>query len=509
MSGKITIYTQVYNTKPYLKQCIESVLNQTYKDFMYIVVNNGCTDGSEELLNAYIQQDTRIHLINNTINKRGFMISLLKEKAKGDYITIIDSDDWWDSDYLERMIAFLENNQLDLSVTGTVIYYNNNSTNRIMRQLDTPVIFTQKQFAKQYPYYWTFPSTYWASIIKTELLRKAQFLKEKLSYGADTINMLSYINQCNRIGIDNSALYHYRIRDDSVSYNYDMNRFKSNIVYYNSISEFLKKHDALDADNQEWLKLVHANSIRMTAETLASSNLSCDEKIDELKKFVEDPLTINSLASSHTDCIKTRGTLLSILFRNVRDQDNLSKILKYLTPKCEPAIKTECISLILMKPQLEKALVADDSDAFIAALLDMIGKNEHTKNYDLYNMVYSLSSDKLLLRDVNDKKFIRKCGNVYLAVWRGKYDKALEMMTNILQNGKKTDETFLWLYVTLAALLEKTDVFLYGKLRSALYYLYCKKYDECRKELNDLAEMGVEDNDEILCIKRELEKVGK
>lgn len=63
MEPKIIVYTRAYNTKPYLRQCIESVLNQTYSNFIYIIVDNGCTDGSSEIIEEYAGKDDRIRRI--------------------------------------------------------------------------------------------------------------------------------------------------------------------------------------------------------------------------------------------------------------------------------------------------------------------------------------------------------------------------------------------------------------------------------------------------------------
>ena len=124
-------------------------------------------------------------------------------------------------------------------------------------------------------------------------------------------------------------------------------------------------------------------------------------------------------------------------------------------------------------------------------------------------MTKAISSDNILLRNISDNKFLRRFGDIYLTVRRKKLGDALEKMTAVLRGGDKTDETFLQLYLNIASVLEKPDEFLYGKLCSAKYHLQRGKYDECRADINDLSEMGVEDNEDILRIKNKLEKLGK
>lgn len=64
-SPKITIVTMVYNSKSYIDECIKSVLNQSFKDFEWVILDNGCTDGTSEILRKYAKVDTRIKLYIN------------------------------------------------------------------------------------------------------------------------------------------------------------------------------------------------------------------------------------------------------------------------------------------------------------------------------------------------------------------------------------------------------------------------------------------------------------
>lgn len=55
----VTIFTQVYNTAPYIRQCVESVLEQSFSDFEYVLIDNGCTDGCKEILKEYVEKEDR------------------------------------------------------------------------------------------------------------------------------------------------------------------------------------------------------------------------------------------------------------------------------------------------------------------------------------------------------------------------------------------------------------------------------------------------------------------
>ena len=94
---KFSVIIPVYNTEKYLKKCLDSVFNQSFSDYEVIVVNDGSTDGSIDIINEY-----KVELINlekkETIGP-SYARNLGVSKAKGEYILFLDSDDYYEPDY--------------------------------------------------------------------------------------------------------------------------------------------------------------------------------------------------------------------------------------------------------------------------------------------------------------------------------------------------------------------------------------------------------------------------
>lgn len=117
LAPKITVLMPVYNGEKYLRDAIESVLNQTYKNFEFIIINDGSTDNSRVIIESY--SDNRIILINNKSN-----IKLIKslnmglEIAKGKYVARMDCDDICSPDRLCKQLSFLEKNR-DVCLIGS------------------------------------------------------------------------------------------------------------------------------------------------------------------------------------------------------------------------------------------------------------------------------------------------------------------------------------------------------------------------------------------------------
>lgn len=119
LDTQITVLMPVYNASLFLREAIESILNQTYRNFEFIIINDGSTDISESIIQGY--QDPRIVYIKNNTNK-GLIYSLNKgiSLAKGIYIARMDADDISSLDRFEKQISFLKNNP-DIDVLATKI----------------------------------------------------------------------------------------------------------------------------------------------------------------------------------------------------------------------------------------------------------------------------------------------------------------------------------------------------------------------------------------------------
>lgn len=101
----ITVAIAVYNTEKYLKDCMESVVNQTYRNLEIICVNDASTDSSLVMLESYASRDARIKIITNEKNSGlGVTRNVGMDAAHGEYILFIDSDDWLDLTACEKLL---------------------------------------------------------------------------------------------------------------------------------------------------------------------------------------------------------------------------------------------------------------------------------------------------------------------------------------------------------------------------------------------------------------------
>lgn len=144
MAIRVSVIIPVYNAEYTIRQCLDSVLKQTYRNIEVICVNDGSTDHSLSILNDYAAKDTRIHVINQKNSHAGIARNHGIQIATGDYIYFIDADDFMDKDLLEDFVSRAEEFDADL-VLSPIDSYNNQTREFIPRPWSLAVNLIRQQ----------------------------------------------------------------------------------------------------------------------------------------------------------------------------------------------------------------------------------------------------------------------------------------------------------------------------------------------------------------------------
>lgn len=156
---KVSVIVPIYNVESYLRECLDSILNQTLKEIEVVCVNDGSTDTSLEILKEYEARDKRIIIIDKENGGYGMAMNIGMKKAAGKYIGIVEPDDFIKTDMYERLYQTAEKNELDFvkadfyrfkkdATTGELLldYNKLDSTgkhyNRIICPSETPEVIT-------------------------------------------------------------------------------------------------------------------------------------------------------------------------------------------------------------------------------------------------------------------------------------------------------------------------------------------------------------------------------
>ncbi len=202
----ITIIVPCYNTEAYLKRCIDSILIQTYTNIEILLIDDGSTDNTPELCDAYALQDKRITVIHQQNIGLPATRKVGIEKAKGNYCFFIDADDTIEPNTLEYLInVALQYPQSEAIVTG---HYRIRPTGEIRNCLkkDTLTILTGVELLQQKVLF----INAWGKLFRTSFLKShMQGFVNNVCYGEDLLFFLINAYSIKQIVITPTALYHY------------------------------------------------------------------------------------------------------------------------------------------------------------------------------------------------------------------------------------------------------------------------------------------------------------
>ena len=233
----ISVIIPVYNVKDYVKESIESVINQTYKNLEIIIIDDGSNDDSEKICDEYAKKDKRIKLIHQ--KNQGLSAARNKglDIANGKYISFLDSDDMYYPEMLEKTYNAMINNDVDCVICDYVKGKNKEKTKRLKGRLnikEDKIIDNKK--ALNYLIHKKINTSVWNKLYKKELFDNVRFPKGHVH--EDIILTMKILKNSNKTYLLNKKLVFYRMNSSSITHTYS----KKNIVdLYISHKEYEKE----------------------------------------------------------------------------------------------------------------------------------------------------------------------------------------------------------------------------------------------------------------------------
>lgn len=238
--SRISVIIPVYNVAPYLRQCLDSVINQTLTDLEIICVNDGSTDNSLEILNEYATRDSRIKIVNK---KNGGLNSARNEglqQVSSPYFIIVDADDWIDVSLCKKTLHTAEETDADMTHFFFKCIDFPDRTEPPLSAISYNQTSDTLEKIKLIAYNW---STCWSILWKTEFVRKNNLLFDESLKSATEIPFTflaaALSNYC---AVFHEALYFYRYRATSMVNDKNSSRFldrpKAFLVLRNQLSAY-------------------------------------------------------------------------------------------------------------------------------------------------------------------------------------------------------------------------------------------------------------------------------
>lgn len=220
---EISVIVPIYRIEHYLPTCIESLLNQSFKNFELVLVDDGSPDSCPKICDEYASMDSRIKVVHK---ENGGLLSARKaglKAATGRYISFVDGDDWVDKYYLDILYKLMDANSSDLVVTGHFREFDGKIETIVPKS--TGVYNAAEIKSNILPnaiYNGNFCehgiSTYvWNKLFKKTLLNKILYdVPNEIIMGEDAAITYAYLSIAERITISSIPLYYYRQRHDSI-----------------------------------------------------------------------------------------------------------------------------------------------------------------------------------------------------------------------------------------------------------------------------------------------------
>ena len=214
MDELISVIIPIYKVEKYLKQCIESVINQTYTNLDIILVDDGSPDNCGLLCDEYEKKDSRIRVIHKQngglSDARNAGITI----AQGEYIGFVDSDDYISQDMYEKLHSAIKKNNAQLAVCN--FQYVNEDGTEINKQ--SPVknekLSRIEALHKLNESMWWYYVTAWNKLYRKELFSNIRFPFARLYEDAYLVHEI--MGECDNIATISEKLYYYRQRDNSI-----------------------------------------------------------------------------------------------------------------------------------------------------------------------------------------------------------------------------------------------------------------------------------------------------
>ena len=289
MRNLVSIIVPIYNSEKTIERCIKSIINQTYSNIEIILIDDGSTDKTEFICKKYEEEDERITFVkrdnSGVSNARNYGIKI----SKGKYIQFVDSDDYIDKYFVEKMVKSIEKNNADLVICGINIVkrekmYSNAIASKNINDLriekkifnnlvDTGLIFY-----------------IWNKLYLKEYIQN--LFDNNMSLGEDVIFNLNYLKNVEKVNIIDDILYYYtmnekgiNIKNFSLNNKYIDNLLENSLYIYNNLINFTKNYFKSNTDDTLYINYMLTSINENIPKIVLCNKINKYNKIAQIKEY--------------------------------------------------------------------------------------------------------------------------------------------------------------------------------------------------------------------------------
>lgn len=233
ISNLATVVVPAYNVAPFIADCIESLLRQTYRDIEILVVDDGSADDTAKVVETVTNSDSRVRFFRNENHGVSYSRNYAIDQGQGEYLLFVDADDLVAPDYVETLVQLLERNNAECSAVGITPFEKRAPLfGKGLQEIYRNEEVYESILDKCKGFLWN--KGYLYSVIQQYSIR----LNEEVSQSEDMLFLLEYLSHCDTLAFDDGVRYGYRQRPSSATHsNHNTEWFTVLTVY----EEYLRR----------------------------------------------------------------------------------------------------------------------------------------------------------------------------------------------------------------------------------------------------------------------------
>ena len=246
--AKVSVIIPVYNVEKYLERCLESLVNQTLKDIEIICVNDGSTDNSLKILEEFAKKDERIKIFNRENKGQSAARNFGIEHANGEYIGYVDSDDWVDLDFYEKLYNAAV--KYDADIVAADFVRKNDKKHKIRLNLKSEKVYTGIE-EKIEVCHAIKEGCIWNKIYAKNILENLKFVEGM--YFEDGLFTLKALYNSNKLVTVLNTFYYYFVNSTSTVKKMNRKKLNDKILCRQQMMRFIKEKNIKIPDGSFWI----------------------------------------------------------------------------------------------------------------------------------------------------------------------------------------------------------------------------------------------------------------
>ena len=324
---KVSIVLPVYNVEQYLRQCLDSIINQTFKDFECICVNDGSTDSSLQILQEYAKKDKRFKIISQENRGLSAARNTGLQMVQSPYVTFIDSDDWILDKYIEVLYKNITLRHYDIACACHQCYYEDTNDYKNSKNISKIKNILYKKYTNLEDKINIIDSSrnVWNKIYKNSFIKenRLNFFEDIYSAEDYAFNFLSFLYTDKYVFCDDN-LYFYRKRTNSLTNNDEKIRIETLKSFLKIMEALINRNfnDKLFTDIYIKLLYYHIGKISKNV-SMMNKKLLIDKTKTSIKTFIRHQKNINMIQNIKLNTIlflfkifKTKSLMFFRILKN-------------------------------------------------------------------------------------------------------------------------------------------------------------------------------------------------